>query len=308
MLKTLVDDRIWLVQQPDHAQISGYLAAHWGDMNGFAKPGHFPGATHPAAWREEVILGIAEHDNGWWEWEAMPRISELDGLPVGLGERANSSTVDGVEQWRLDGFNRFRMGVERLAEAHPYSALLIALHGYWLYAVAFDDLVAEDERSLRHFIFSGTGDAPNLVGDRQMARQFLEEQTQVQAELKSRLALDAEMVEAIKPQHLNSNFRLLQLMDTLSLFLAMNDQADHELHDVPRKSWADRTTISWQRLDARTVRLDPYPFAIDPLPVHSPVRIFAADPLMRTEAVTNPLAMIHGAPIETIEFSLLGEV
>jgi hypothetical protein len=37
MLKTRVDDHVWLIQQPDHASISGYLAAHWGGKNGFGR-------------------------------------------------------------------------------------------------------------------------------------------------------------------------------------------------------------------------------------------------------------------------------
>jgi hypothetical protein len=30
MLKTLANGRVWLVTQPDHGKIAGYLASHWG--------------------------------------------------------------------------------------------------------------------------------------------------------------------------------------------------------------------------------------------------------------------------------------
>ena len=31
MLKTVQHGRMWLVAQPDHAEVAGYLAAHWGN-------------------------------------------------------------------------------------------------------------------------------------------------------------------------------------------------------------------------------------------------------------------------------------
>ncbi len=46
MLKTLKDERLWLVTQPDHAQVAGYLAAHWGNDE-FARPGYFASAPDP---------------------------------------------------------------------------------------------------------------------------------------------------------------------------------------------------------------------------------------------------------------------
>ncbi|MEZ6193275.1 MAG: DUF3891 family protein [Phycisphaerales bacterium] len=89
MLKTRVYNNFWLVQQHHHAQVSGYLAAQWGNDR-FARPGGYPGATDPDLWREAVVLGIAEHDNGWWETEAIPKINGPDGLPVGLGRKGQA--------------------------------------------------------------------------------------------------------------------------------------------------------------------------------------------------------------------------
>jgi len=31
MLKTIKDGKLWLVTQPDHGQVAGYLAARWGN-------------------------------------------------------------------------------------------------------------------------------------------------------------------------------------------------------------------------------------------------------------------------------------
>src|SRR5688500_3939661 len=82
---------------------------------------------NPERLRREVVLAVSEHDNGWWEWEADPVIAE-DGLPSGLGE----VLIDPVA-----GMQRWRQGIPRLAEQHPYASLLISEHAYWLYAAQF---------------------------------------------------------------------------------------------------------------------------------------------------------------------------
>ena len=57
---------MWLVSQPDHAELSGLLAANWGNDE-FARPGQFASANDPEQLRAETVLAIAQHDNGWWE-------------------------------------------------------------------------------------------------------------------------------------------------------------------------------------------------------------------------------------------------
>jgi hypothetical protein len=302
MLKAHVDNEIWLIQQPHHAQVSGFLAAHWGGPNGFVRPGYYPGATNPARWRDEVVLGIAEHDNGWWEIEAMPRISERDGLPVGVGEAAKPTEENEFTPWRSGGFERWSNGIRRIAGPHPYGALLISLHAYWLYAVAFDDLLPRESEFYRHFVFGAPEVASGLVGDEAKTRAFLDEQAARQLELKARLTADPVMSQAIEPDHLDAHFRLLQLMDSMSLFLALNDEDEHQLPGIPRSSWADRCTINWRRSDARSIVLDPYPFDTDELRVSMPARVVRTQELDRDGS---PLTALHGAPLRSVEFTFV---
>ncbi len=302
MFKAHVDNEIWLVQQPHHAQLSGFLAAHWGGRNGFARAGHYPGSADPDRWQDEVVLGIAEHDNGWWETEAMPQISERDGLPVGIGEAASPTAANEFTPWRTGGFERWLNGIQRIAGPHPYGALLISLHAYWLYAVAFDDLRPGDIDHRRHFVFGAPDVAAGLVGDEAKTRAFLEEQAELQAELKERLSQDPVMARAIEPEHLNPHFRLLQLMDSMSLYLALNDLGAHELPGVPRGGWNDRCTITWSRRDARTIELDPYPFDVDGLRVSMPTRVV---PTHEPDRDGPPLTRFHGAPLQSIEFTFV---
>ncbi len=302
MLKAHVDNEIWLVQQPHHAQLSGFLAAHWGGQNGFAKLGHYPGATDPARWQDEVVLGISEHDNGWWEDEAMPRISEQDGLPIGVGEAAKPTAENELSQWRAGGLDRWRNGIQRIAGPHPYGALLTSLHAYWLYAVAFEDLLPSYGDHRRHFVFGAPEVAAGLVGDKAKTRVFLDEQAKLQADLKERLSHDPVMSRAIEPEHLKPHLRLLQLLDSMSLYLGLNDLDEHKLPDVPRSSWNDRCTITWKRRDARTIVLDPYPFDVDALRVSMPTRVV---PTHELERGGPPLTRLHGARLQSIEFTFV---
>lgn len=298
MLKAKVKDRIWLVQQHHHAQISGFLAAHWGGSNGFVRPGDYPGATDPIKCRDEVILGIAEHDNGWWSSEALPRFSAQDGLPVGVGDAAPPTRENEFGEWRSGGFDRWRTGIERLSGAHPYAALLVSLHAYWLYAVAFDDLRPSRVGPVEHPVFGSPEVAAGLVGDEQVTRTFLADQESVQGRLKERLRGSERWARAIEPDHLDAHVRLLQLMDSMSLFLSLADPKEHVLGSVPRSSWNDLCSIRWSRPSARTVILDPYPFDSDSLTVHLPVREVPVE--HDSEA---PFALLHGTPLKTAEFT-----
>ncbi len=80
MLKTHIGNEVWLVHQPDHARLAGYLAAHWEAPMNLRGRVLSERVTHADAIRDEVILAIAEHDNGWWEWEAIPSIDADDGF------------------------------------------------------------------------------------------------------------------------------------------------------------------------------------------------------------------------------------
>jgi len=101
-----------LVTQPDHAAVSGYMAAHWGNEE-FSKLGYLDDSSEPEQLAAETIFGIAEHDNGWWEWEASPTITASDKLPKGLAE-VLSIPEQAAQRWRI--------GIRRFEENHPYAS------------------------------------------------------------------------------------------------------------------------------------------------------------------------------------------
>jgi hypothetical protein len=124
MLKTLKDGDAWLVAQPDHGLFAGYLAAHWGNAR-FQRPGGYAGVSDPERLRAETIFAEAQHDNGWWEWDASPDLGD-DGLPLGLAE---------VLKNQQGGMDRWRRGLSRFPRS-PYVNLLLSGHAHWLYAIS----------------------------------------------------------------------------------------------------------------------------------------------------------------------------
>ena len=99
-----------LVTQPDHAQLAAQLLA-LRRLGGVA--------NHPR--RDDILFAVREHDNGWREADAAPRLDErgrpLDFRDAGAGLRQ--------EVWLR--------GVRRYAENRPYAALLIAEHALRLH-------------------------------------------------------------------------------------------------------------------------------------------------------------------------------
>lgn len=280
MLKSRRDGVVWCVSQPDHAAVSGYLAAHWGNDT-FRRPGAFAESPDPEALRAETILAIASHDNGWWEWEAAPSVSPGDGLPQDLTE------VLGSQQ---DGMDRWRIGIPRLADHHPWASLLTSYHAWWLYAPRCLDSVASE---FSHPLF-GPQQTGSLNGDEATAaRGFLAEIEALQDDYVRRLQADPATACWVDPEHLHPHVRLLQLLDSLSLSLCSGvvrsrggaapgpGRSEFSLEDVPVTAWNDRVTMDIRPAGRDRVQCRPYPFDCDPLPVFIPARLFDENDLPR---------------------------
>ena len=276
MLKTRNNGEIWCVSQPDHAAISGYLAAHWGN-EAFQRPGYYAPAPDHEVLRAAVVLGVAEHDNGWWEWEATPELSDVDGLPLDLTD---------VLRDQQDAMNRWRRGIPRFSDNHPYGSLLTSFHAFWLYAPRCRE---STDPAFLHPLFQEKT-TPQLTGaELEEAQAFVAEVEQQQSELIRRIETAPSTAHWVDPQHLNPHVRLLQLLDGLSLSLCSGivptfdrnsrgpGQNAFTLSDVPRSTWKDRVRIDVYPLGDRRIACTPYPFGVDPLSVFVPVRKFAAE-------------------------------
>jgi hypothetical protein len=262
MLKRRIGDEIRLTSQPDHAAVSGYLAAHWGNAQ-FQRPGHYAPSADAEAIRAETVLAIAEHDNGWWEWEADPPIDRADGVPLHLLALTHES-----------GLDRWRRGVPRFEENHPYVSLLISYHAYWLQAPRCDPDVPTD---LLHPLFGSSDEWPLLQGEEFMqASRFVAEQRQVQDQIITRLSGDPFWQAAIQPEMLEPHIRLLQIGDALSLHLSLGAERPIEILNAPRGGRHDRATITVTPVSGNRLVCEPYPIDQDPLRVVFRARVLPA--------------------------------
>ena len=296
MFKTVQHGRMWLVAQPDHAEVAGYLAAHWGNDD-FVRPGSFANAPDPERLRAATVMAVAQHDNGWWEWEATPEIAAIDGFPSGLADVLKNQQA---------GMNRWRLGLRRL-DSVPYANLLISHHAYWLYAAG---ALTDPDPAFAHPLFWKGSPEKLLPGRREAELAFLAEIEELQREWVKALRADAATASWVEPEHLHPHARLLQLLDALSLSLcsallpARSGKAkglgedEFELRDVPRRTWSDRVAIRVTPLGERRIALAPYPFDQDPLPVSVLARGFD----LPADRSAHFQTWWHAKPLEVLEF------
>jgi len=291
MLKTRDNGTIRLVTHPDHAIAAGYMAAHWGNEE-FTKLGYFDNCEDQKKLAEETIFGIAQHDNGWWEWEASPSSSEFNELPSGLF-KVMSNPTESTMRWKI--------GISRFEETHPYGTLLTNLHAYRLYRGEINEEIH-----------------PLFVGSKSMGWKESPEATSLVETLKKqqdRIKQHLEKLggwhkEAVKPEILQPHARLTQILDALSLALCSDlippvsgkakglGQDEIEFHHVPKKSWEDRITIHITPKGNNTLELDPFPFDEDNLVV--PIIVTEID-ASRQEEIT--LSESYKIPRKIVEFT-----
>jgi len=103
--------QITAIRQEDHAAFAGFLLEHWLDHG-------FP--HHPN--REAIIRAAHQHDNGWHQFDATPRLDPKTKLPVDFQRITPEET-----------FQIWMEGSQRFVESDPLVALLITHHAYALH-------------------------------------------------------------------------------------------------------------------------------------------------------------------------------
>lgn len=110
MIVRLTESSQLLITQPDHAALSARIMREW-------RAGGFPDAPR----RSDILLAIAEHDNGWREVDAAPVMDETTGR---IHDFVTAPDAIKRELWPR--------GVDRLAGT-PYAAALVAQHAVHVY-------------------------------------------------------------------------------------------------------------------------------------------------------------------------------
>ncbi len=106
------DGSMILITQSDHALLSGFFAAHWGNAD-FAPPQR----------RESAARAAALHDCGWRRYEAAPRYDAASKTSPNFFEVPNDDAQ----------LAAFGAGIDWLTGIDPYAGLLISRHrtGLW---------------------------------------------------------------------------------------------------------------------------------------------------------------------------------
>jgi hypothetical protein len=242
MLRLETETGWWLVTHPDHARLAGAFAERWGN-DVFLAP-------EP---REQVMRGIAHHDDGWAARDAVPQITR-QGKPSAFSTELVGK-YSGFEEIDLVDYLAVRdRAVRQIAEEDPYAALLISMHTYSLL----------NDRSDRSTI------SPQHLP---LFEKFLEDQKALQDTWRKQIASNPKL----KPEHKSEetildHFRLLQANDYLSLLTCVNFQKPVELlHALPARG-GKHIPLQARSIGMRHFALDPYPFAETSLTFQFPAR------------------------------------
>ncbi|MCE2503634.1 MAG: DUF3891 family protein [Chlorobi bacterium] len=114
MIVTKTREEVIAIKQEDHAAFAAFLLERWSDH----------GFKHDER-REAIIRATSEHDNGWGEFDAAPRIDNKTRLPVNFKRVTPEETN---EIWMR--------GSQRFVKEEPYVAMLITHHAYALHESA----------------------------------------------------------------------------------------------------------------------------------------------------------------------------
>ncbi len=204
-----------LIPQTEHARICGTMARAWGGAD-----------FEPPRPLEPVVLAAAEHDNGWAEWEAAPRLNPETGRPYSYRDIPIDQHLE-----------IYRRGIARAVDRDTYAGVLVSLHGSLLY---------------ERFRSGQPG-----------AATFLQEQRDLRARLLDELRNDASTRPLIAPNVLETNRALIFGLDALSLFLCHGRPGSNRI-EFPADYAGERTALTLRRRDGDW-DLDPFPFDVTPL-------------------------------------------
>lgn len=255
MVNQRTDDpsHVVVALQIDHSRVAGYLAAHWGNDD-FSTLSPYP----------SMVLVAQEHDNGWWDWEVAPTISD-EGEPF---DYIGSVRHLGDDVW----VDLARKGVSRLRAIDPYAALLAQMHA--------EGLLTQGKGLLRHM--PDQTDVPGV-------KEFLAEGEVLRAEVVDGLCSDPAWAPWVEPEALWRNFTYLEVFDQMGQYVCNRYPFDSTARtngpsaamsdvSVPVRPGEPDTRLTFRPLDHRRAQVEPYPFDVDPLPVSFPARLLPRRP------------------------------
>lgn len=220
IVRDMPDGRALCLNQTTHALMSAGFGRHWGNHD-FARPEPY----------DVVMTAIAQHDNGWWEWELAPQVC-ADGYPMDFlrGPTAEKK----LDLWRL--------GIRRARSQHPYAGLLIWRHAAFLHEMLLDQIDDAQVRAANEAFIAGVGPALD--------------------EVRALFAEDPVYDVWLNDAMVDANASLLRFSDFASLQVAMPWPGQRIMHDCP-VDWAGTTVEIVMEHEGEIITFDPWPFGVD---------------------------------------------
>jgi hypothetical protein len=233
------NEKIVIVFQHDHADLSGQIAAHWGNER-FAQPTPF----------EEIVYTSAVHDMSWIFWDYYPLKLTSDQKPIPWLQ---------MRKYAFEEFSRFYgIQIRGVGPHHQYATLLLAMHAAGLYKGRYG--TQPSHSSLQ------TATRPEWQDD-------IDQLEKLQQEAKHHLLKSPDSAEWISDKILWTNYKLLEVWDRLSQYFVGRDDniVNSTLNPVPLSYDGGETQLKLQRGDNervdqphKSVKISPYPFVEDP--------------------------------------------
>ena len=227
IIQSFPDNRLLCIRQTTHALLALEFCRYWGNDD-FARPEPY----------SAVMLGIAQHDNGWYEWEERPQL-DGDGRPMDFLHAPTAAEKRAL----------WMRSVDRTYAQHPYAGLIVARHAFLLYE---DNLATtpEDEQA--------------------DTSAFLHELAAMPDRLRALWQDDEKYGPALSESRLLANTYLLKFGDNASLQVCVPWGADGVLHHCPVDGEGAYTDIAMHVREAAggdvsggVIRFDPWPFGVD---------------------------------------------
>ena len=215
-----------LIPQIAHARLAGELASHWG-----------AGPFAPLEPRAELVWSVANHDDGWREWDQNPPVDPARGCPRSFTEM---ELADSLAIWSVS--------IEQGEIRGPLEAYFVAGH-FCALARRVSAWITDPERRGRADAFLDRYEAKRtgwLAAWRSQA-----------------IGHTRELAERGVAQ--------LQMFDALSLWLCCSPSAESEELPTP-----GGPVLTLRPRDSRHIALSPWPFAVERLNLEVQARTLAA--------------------------------
>lgn len=223
-------DYLVVIRQTDHAFLAGFFAREWGNDQ-FVKP-------EPS---RSFCLAVAEHDNGWSDWELQPALDPKTHLPFSFMSVPTETHIA-----------LYQRGIERLVKVDHYAGLLAAMHASELYDRSRATMPGYSAKYVKT-------EESQAVGD--FVQQLRLQQLRLKVDLRTNPATKNYAEEPL----LRANSARLETLDRLSLHFCMNPFEDALLDGVPVNDRGEDADMELHAEEAGVVAVAPYPFRRSPL-------------------------------------------